>query len=179
MSWITKHPRIWRTAGLVLMLVAISGPWGFDRIHVPAQYPCSAPNVRLEGDFCGLPLSLTYSLLGFFGDLRGTVSTLVRYPLSVLSILPLLPILSTLLLLLPGRRSRSLWFHLAALSLGALATLFVAGLGFSLANWALGVAWMLWGLWLYVAVTTALLLFEVLTFRRRGTPAPGQTQLAA
>jgi hypothetical protein len=57
MSWINKHKRVWRVAILVLLLVAIMGPWTFDRINVPSEYPCSTPNIRLEGDFCGTPMS--------------------------------------------------------------------------------------------------------------------------
>src|SRR3990172_7764072 len=58
MSWINKHQRVWRVVILVLLLVAIMGPWTFgDRIDVPSEYPCSAPWVRLEGDFCGMLLS--------------------------------------------------------------------------------------------------------------------------
>ena len=44
-------------AGLLSLLVAIMGPWTFDLIHVPSEYPCSAPFIRLEGDFCGTPMS--------------------------------------------------------------------------------------------------------------------------
>ena len=136
MSWITKHPRIWRTAGLVLMLVAISGPWGFDRIHVPAQYPCSAPNVRLAGDFCGSPLPMTWSLQAAFGDLRDLLRSLIDYPLAFVTMfLPLLPVVSSLLLLLPRKQRLRLWFHLAALSLGLLVTLSRAVIGFFLASW--------------------------------------------
>jgi len=56
MLWINEHKNVWRVAVLVLLLVAIMGPWAFDRIYVPSEYSCSAPFVRLEGDFCGVPL---------------------------------------------------------------------------------------------------------------------------
>lgn len=53
MSKETFKPRInnCRVVILLSLLVAIMGPWTFDRIHVPAQYTCSTPFVRLEGDF--------------------------------------------------------------------------------------------------------------------------------
>lgn len=50
-----KGIHFWRTAALTLLLIAMAGPWVYDLIHVPAQYSCDGPNVRLQGDFCGLP----------------------------------------------------------------------------------------------------------------------------
>ena len=46
-----------RMVVLVGMIVAFLGPWAFDRINVPAQYECTPPNIRLYGDFCGIPFS--------------------------------------------------------------------------------------------------------------------------
>ena len=59
MSWIVEHKRLWGIAILALLLLAILGPWAYDQINVPAEYPCSAPFIRLEGDFCGVPYSGT------------------------------------------------------------------------------------------------------------------------
>jgi hypothetical protein len=56
MSWINEHKSVGRVAVLMLLLVAMMGPWTFDLINVPAEYPCSAPNIRLDDDFCGTPL---------------------------------------------------------------------------------------------------------------------------
>jgi len=56
MSWINEHKKVWRVAILVVGLVAIMGPWVFDVIYVPSEYSCSAPNIRLDNDFCGTPL---------------------------------------------------------------------------------------------------------------------------
>jgi hypothetical protein len=56
MVWTNEYKKVWRVAVLVLLLVAIMGPWTFDRIHVPSEYSCSSPYIRLEGDFCGIPL---------------------------------------------------------------------------------------------------------------------------
>ncbi len=67
MSWINKHKRVWRVAILVLLLVAIMGPWTFDRINVPSEYPCS---VRLEGDFCGTPMSGIWIFSWIIGGYR-------------------------------------------------------------------------------------------------------------
>jgi hypothetical protein len=62
MSWISEYRNVWRVAILVIVLFAIMGPWTFDRIWVPSGYACSSPNVRLYGDFCGVPLSGTWVL---------------------------------------------------------------------------------------------------------------------
>ena len=40
-----------RIASLVFLFLAMFGPWVYDKIYVPAEYPCRFPNVRLEGDF--------------------------------------------------------------------------------------------------------------------------------
>jgi len=36
---------------------ALVGPWIYERVNVPARYVCAAPNIRIEGDYCGVPLS--------------------------------------------------------------------------------------------------------------------------
>jgi len=71
MSWIYENQHKWRITLLVVMVVAFMGPWTFDRIYVPAKYECSAPFIRLEGDFCGIPMS---GLRFFFLDKRWFLS---------------------------------------------------------------------------------------------------------
>jgi hypothetical protein len=58
MSWLIVHKQYTRITFMALLLVALSGTWAYDLIHVPAQYDCSLPNVRLRGDFCGIPFSV-------------------------------------------------------------------------------------------------------------------------
>jgi hypothetical protein len=53
---INKHRKITRVAILILFITSMLGPWMFDLINVPAEYACSKPNVRLYGDFCGMPV---------------------------------------------------------------------------------------------------------------------------
>ena len=57
MPWINEHKRVWRGAMVVMLLVSTMGPWFFDLLWVPAEYTCSAPAIRLDGDYCGLPVS--------------------------------------------------------------------------------------------------------------------------
>ena len=46
-----------RGALIAVFVVSMAGPWVYDRIMVPAQFACSAPFIRLDGDFCGTPMS--------------------------------------------------------------------------------------------------------------------------
>jgi hypothetical protein len=161
MSWIRKQQRLWRLAALVLLLVAIAGPWGFDRIHVPSPYTCSAPHVRLDDTFCGLPLSLAWTLQGSFSHLGSMLRSLATYPLTALIFLPLLPFISTMLLLLPGERRRAFTVQLLVLGLVGVGILALLLLPPWRGHWAL------WGIWLYTGVIAALLLLEILALRQR------------
>ncbi len=163
MSWMNEHKRVWRAAVLGLLLVAITGPWIFDFIVVPSEYSCSAPAIRLEGDYCGIPMSGTWILLAVIGGLANMVVGLAsgatvrirEFSFSLLGLLLVLPFFSTLLLILRGDRRRQLVFHVAACSL-------VVGLGL----W-LGLSsypklfWVLWGVWLYVGLAASALILEV------------------
>lgn len=172
MSWIHAHKNVWRAAILVVGLVALVGPWGFDQINVPAEYSCSPPNVRLEGDFCGLPLQ-GFRILGWF--VLGLISTSAdlvtgaivfsdwaRQLLFYLLLL-VLPLISTLLLLLRGDRRRLRIFSIAAWGLAA-----GMGLVIGLLNYP-RLFWILWGLWLYIGLGFSALTLEVLSLRRAAT----------
>ena len=177
MLWLMQHKNIWRVAVLVLLLVAVIGPWAFDEINVPAEYTCSAPNIRLEGDFCGLPMSGTWILLMVIGHLASVVVGLVTgtayfsesesgpliYILNsamlfVLAFLILLPLISTLLLILRGERRRWQVLHLVALGLAA-----GTGLLFGLSSLP-RLYGALWGSWLYIGVTLCALVLELMMF---------------
>ncbi len=171
-----------RVAALILLVVAIAGPWVFELIVVPAEYSCSAPNIRLEGDYCGVPVSLGWSLweaAGPGGILVSLVSGAGEYGARELAgsflvvcllFLPVLPFLSTLLLLV-GRERRGLWvFHLTAWALAAAVSAF-----FLVAGWSAAAALRLWGAWLCAAVAIAALAGEIRAARRR----PGRGRMTA
>ncbi len=80
MIWMNEYKRALRVALLILLLVAIAGPWAYDRVNVPAEYPCTAPFVRLEGDFCGSPLSGAWVLFTITGALANIVVGVVTGP---------------------------------------------------------------------------------------------------
>jgi hypothetical protein len=173
-SWINEHKKVWRAAVLIVLVVAIMGPWFFDRIHVPAQYPCS---FRLEGDFCGVPVSVTYlfgavseflyrsgqllsGAMGFGEWARGLF-------LGLLLSLLVLPFFSTLLLILAGDQQRRQVFNIVAWGLAANSGLLLGVLGFSRLHWAL------WGIWLYIGLAASALILEVLALVAGRKPSQG------
>ena len=177
MSWIYEHKRVWRGVILGLLIMAIVGPWVFDRINVPSEYPC---NIRLEGDFCGIPLSGMWIIWAVIAEfihrvvglvMGGTV--LADFSLMLLLILGVLLILlqffTTLLLVLPGERQRLQIFQVAAWGLAAVAGLWLLLLA---SEWP---RHQLWGLWLYVALVPSALIMEVVVLiaRQRTSQAGG------
>jgi hypothetical protein len=180
MSWINKHKRIWRVVILVLLLVAILGPWTFDRINVPSEYPCSTPSIRLEGDFCGTPISGMRIYSGMVGGIinagvglvtGATVFTdrggefLRAFLIMLVLLLLLLPFFSTLLLILGGDHRRRQMFHVAAWGLAS-------GIGL-----LIGISrfpklfWVLWGIWLYTGLAASALILEVLALGAGRSPS--------
>ena len=170
MKWVNEHKRYLRITFSIFLAIAISGPWFFDTIHVPAQYTCSAPNVRLDGDFCGLPLSITWffseilrePLYLLKGQVNGTFSfgdAFRQLVFFLVLFLLLLPVLSSVILILRGERRRWQVLHTVGLGLAAGIVGWIAWLGYSQASW------MLWGLWLYVGLTVSMCILEVLIGR--------------
>jgi hypothetical protein len=174
MIWMNKHKRALRVALLILLMVAIAGPWAYDQINVPAEYPCTDPFVRLEGDFCGSPLSGIWMLSAVAGALASIVVGVVsgsmliwdragEFSIVLLGLLFVMPIFSTLLLIIRGDSRRRLVFHIVALGVAV-------GLGLLLvSSYPAGPLWRLWGPWLYVGLTATALIVEatLLAARRR------------
>ena len=169
MSWINEHQRNWRIALLLLMIVAFMGPWAFDLINVPSEYECSAPFVRLEGDFCGGPLSgigLFFWISSSFISIGIGLATgefvfferIRELLISLLLFLPLLPIFSTLLLILRGDHQRRQVFTIIAWILAISGGLF---LGISNSIYP-RLVWAVWGLWLYIGLAISALILEII-----------------
>ena len=166
MLWLNEHKNDWRVAVLGLLLVAIMGPWAFDRIYVPSEYSCSAPNVRLREDFCGLPLSgiwfLRFMVPGFVHGTVGLVTGAMvfiewarMFLFSLILCLLVLPFFSTLLLILRRDRRGRQVFNVAAWGLAA-----GIGLLIGLSSYP-KLFWVLWGVWLYIGLAASALILEV------------------
>src|SRR3990172_8658466 len=143
MEQVEENIQYFRIILLALLVVAIIGPWTYDLIHVPAEYPCQPPFVRLEGDFCGEPALAITSIIGVVAGIPILAREFLTEGMSLASLasmvfpftmvfLLLLPFL-TAFLLLTKQDSRRRWlFHIVGLTL-------VAGLGwFLLTNAGLG-----------------------------------------
>ena len=137
--WINEHKRIWRTAVLVLLIIAMTGPWSFDLINVPAEYPCSLPNYRLEGDFCGIPFSGIW-------------------------IFPVLfPLFTTLSLIRQGRRQSK--FDVVIWGLALSVGLFFGVSFLARPHPQSGDIWLYRGVWLYIVVAAVTLFLELITLK--------------
>jgi hypothetical protein len=172
MGWTNEYKKVWRVAVLVLLLVAIIGPWTFDRIYVPSKYSCSSPYFRLEGDFCGIPLrgiTVFYLMASAFIDISvefvtGATALTDRAGellFSVFLSLFVLPFVSTFLLILRGDHPRRQVFNIVTWGLAAGVSLLV-GMLMGLSD-GLKYLRFLWGIWLYIGLATIALVLEVST----------------
>lgn len=164
MSWINENRNFIRAVAWLLSLLALLGPWAFDLIHVPAEYTCDKPFIRLEGDFCGYPMSgfqlLMYYGIGFFHILAqlimGTFSGRGRELFMVLFLLPLIPLFSTPILIIRKISHRLQTINLVAWGAAAALSLTIAVFQIK------GQALQLWGLALYTALAVIVFIVEVL-----------------
>ena len=151
---------------MVLMLVSFLGPWAFDRINVPAKYGCSAPNIRLEGDFCGVPIS---GIQAFLWIGSGFISIPIRVltgnfaffdiirelSISLIILLPLVPVFSMLLLTLHPNHPRRQIFSILPWILAIGACLFLSS-SFGPKQFLAS-----WGLWFYIGLAATALVLEI------------------
>jgi len=166
--WFVEHKKILRGAILLLLIVAMFGPWTYDRVNVPAQYTCSPPNVRLYGDFCGVPLTgiqvFGLYIVGLFymfiEMIKGTFGGRFRELLIVIYALPLFPFLTTLLLIWrkETRRLRTINLVVWILAFLAIVLLFILLLFILHVNFQII---RLWGLWLYLLSAVSATVLEI------------------
>ena len=168
MKAIQEHKQSWRVAGLALLILALIGPWVYEVIFVPAEYSCSPPNIRLEGDYCGAPMPGAWIIFGFAqGFLSLNIDLLIgtevfaertrEYFFMLLSSLSVLPFISTLLVLWKRDTRKLRKFHLVAWGLAVVLGLF----------WSLSMLFAshphigrLWGLWAYLGLAIGMLVLE-------------------
>lgn len=171
MVLLNKYAAGWRTVILILLVITFIGPWGYDRIFVPAQYECTPPNFRLEGDFCGMPLPGVWAVMVGFGVIFSTLAgdadatfavLLSRILFGLFALLTPLPIFSSVFLLSSGEQSWPQVRHLKVWGVSA-----IAGVGLFL--WFIllpgQLSFHLWGAWAYWVLTIAALLLEIAVWR--------------
>jgi len=152
MSWINEHKNVGRVAVLVLLLVAMMGPWTYSSDGVPPAEWCRAPNILLENGRCVRLVTGATVLADRAREFLGV------FLFTMGIFLLMLPFFSTLLLI-RGRDSRRLRvFHLMAWGLAAVLGLLLALLAMS----GSGLYSELWGIWLYFGSAAGALILEVL-----------------
>jgi hypothetical protein len=167
-SWIVQRQNFWRGAILLLLLVAIFGPWVYTSDGVPPAEWCRAPNILLESDRCVRLESGATILTFMIGALPSVGPALVSGEIAsgeivrellfiLLFFLLLLPFFSTLLVLWPRDHQRLSLFNLIAWGLAIVPALLLATTGRS----GLPI-YTFWGVWLYIALATMALILELL-----------------
>jgi hypothetical protein len=167
MAWVNQHRRVWLALLVILWLGALSGPWGFDVIHVPAEYGCTTA-IRLDGDFCGLPFSGFWALSWITQAALTLPAALISEPTRLDQLLrevlffglALLlfsgPFINLLLLITGTGGWRGRIIHAGAWSLAAGYGLLLGTHGFVRPYWAL------WGIWSYLGIALSVLVLELL-----------------
>jgi hypothetical protein len=144
-----------------------------ERINVPAGYPCSAPFVRLRGDYCGLPFTGAAMISTIVGELASRAGALAAGDATRVALRDTLPmILFTIPAAVP--------FTIAALSVlrgesrrRQLLRLVVWGLAVVWSLWWLAISvgisppFRVWGAWLYAGLACAALTLEALALASR------------
>jgi hypothetical protein len=164
MSRVEKYKRGWRVTFLILLFIAIIGPWFLDRINIPAPYDC--PGIRLDDNFCGTPKSILWILMTILFNLPDFITSLFSRPGNSAALIFLLvlliivvPPLSSLFLIFYEDHSRRKKAQISLFSLGAAAAIsFAIAIqiipDFSSSNRVL------WGVWLYIIAATITIILE-------------------
>jgi hypothetical protein len=163
---------------LVTVLVAIMGPWTFDRIWVPSEHLCSPPTIRLDGDYCGTPLPglwlLRWMVDGFVyasAELLAGAMAFVEWAreslFGLFLFLLVLPFFTTLLLILREDRRRWQLLTVAAWGLAAAIGLLIGIYSYP------KLFWVLWGIWLYIGLAASALILEALSLAAGRRSSPG------
>jgi hypothetical protein len=164
-QWFTEWWRVVRLAGIALVVLALAGPWWYDKIYVPAEYECHRPNIRLEGDFCGVPIAGFWQIT----ELVNMVPMLVQhtYPGSIgareigglllwfaLTLVLIGPVISNVITTQEAADPLAVVAHIVL-------DLVIAMVSYALLNLSAYHPILIWGLWLY-ACSVFLILVEAL-----------------
>ena len=179
MSFIVENTVLGRKFALALFTISMLGPWAFDLLGVPAQFPCSSPSVRLNGDFCGYPMSgfgaVIWASGSFFyildGLTKGYLATQIPELITLIHTrIIVLPFFSILLLIWNKNSRRLQVINLIVLGSACLPalTIFIQQ---SARDQLVHLSYLLWGVWLYILVAIATNIFEILALRSNTKPS--------
>lgn len=183
MAWMNQRKDVVRVAVLVLLLVAVAGPWTYSADGVPPAAWCRDPNILLGNGRCVRCVSGAEVLLFMSGGflsvnvqlIKGTLDLADRgreflgvYLFMVLLLLLVQPFFSTLLLDLSGDRPCCRMYHVVAWGLAAA----LSGLLLVVSCWSERCT-ALWGIWLYVGLAASALILEVRTLAAEQRPSQG------
>jgi len=175
MAWLHQSKNVVRGAVLILLLVAIVGPWTYSSDGAPPAEWCRDPNILLENERCVRLVSgievLTFMTSGFLSMnvqlAKGTLVLADRareffgvFLFVVLLFLLVQPFFSTLLLIFGGDRPRRRMYHVATWGLAAV----ISALLLVASCWS-GLHTDLWGIWLYVGLAASALAVELSAVR--------------
>ena len=182
MSWIDEHKNVGRVAVLMLLLVAMMGPWTYSSDGVPPAEWCRAPLILLENDRCVRLVSgatvLTFMVGAFLSMSVGLVTGATVLPdrareflgvsrFMMFLCLLMLPFITTLLLIRGRDSGRWRAFHLVAWGLAAVLSLLPVAFDPVLRSGRF------WGLWLYAGLAASALILEVLALVAGRRPSQG------
>jgi hypothetical protein len=180
MEWIIQHKGSLRRAALVLLLVAMVGPWFFSSDGTPPAEWCHKPNILLENGNCVNLVSgveiYSFMISGSLSLIWQLVTEVITgrireyifmFLLDVFLLLLVQPIFSTLLLSYREDRPRRRRYNRIAWVLGVVIAGLLIGVSYRLSG--LGVE--LWGVWLYFGVGAGMLVVELslLVSKRRSS----------
>ena len=170
MEWIIQHKGSLRGAALILLLVAMAGPWFFNDDGMPPAEWCHEPNILLENGSCVSLVSgveiYSFMIGGSLSLIKQLVTEVITgrireyifvFLLDVLLLLLVQPIFSTLLLSYGEDRPRRRMYNRIAWVLAVVSVGLLIGVSYRISG--LGVE--LWGVWLYFVVGTGMLVMEV------------------
>ena len=177
MSFIVENKAGWRKFVLTLFIISMLGPWGFDLLSVPAQFPCSIPSIRLNGDFCGYPMPGFGAVIWAFGSffyilddlIKGNIAARIPELITLIyTWILVLPCFSILLLIRNKDSSRLQIINLIVLALACLPalTIFIQQID---RDQLVHLAYLLWGAWLYILMAIATIIFEILVLTQART----------
>ncbi|MGD2050733.1 MAG: hypothetical protein PVH03_14630 [Chloroflexota bacterium] len=178
-TWIYQHQNRWRAAILLLLLVAILGPWVYTSDGVPPAEWCEPPYILLESDRCvklesGVTVFIfMVSVLFSMGPtlasgMIGSGEIFREFLFILFFFLLLLPFYSSLPLFLCRENRRLRLFNMATWGLALVPALLLATTGGSGLPF-----YFFWGIWLYIILATLALILELLLLQNNRKPQIG------